>query len=318
MATRTITLTFRSNCGGAYVHSAVLLQLSLGETWVPPVPERVPPVGQGDPAKPSTGWPKGLPVKNVAEAAARLLRGINSIVPGAVHDITGPPENGPITVTFQVDDQIVPEIDYGCADGSAESADKGQLVMSATVVPSQPPFPCKEIGFAEVTTAYRNKGWSRLPGEAAHVTHIRNPVRDGGNRGEVRDIRVWSDVVPLGNCLGPPPLRESLLGAEARNAQSLGGDVSVGATYFAHGFYYPPGGGRPAAPRSLDIAEIGVPRSPRLGLPVVGEIALPGNDSRLGSGRVALPVVPGRVSGLAVLPPRVPGPPSAEYPEVDR
>lgn len=170
---RKVTVRLASNCGSAFIHSPIYIQLSSGNFWIPPgKPLRFPPSGN----VPSKGFPiaevaRGL---QAAVTTAQFVGGceIRDVSPITTHEHRG--SRGQILSQAEVfefsfttlDDQVDFSHSGINLNGKTESKGQAQLLLSLRIGPGDEDFDVKPVDPLDCFIAGTNGGWGgegRMP-----------------------------------------------------------------------------------------------------------------------------------------------------------
>jgi hypothetical protein len=224
-----VTLNFSSGCDSPLIHQTIFLQLSVGNTWVPPAPVRVPP----------TGSPTEVHLRDVAQAAADALRTASVRTP--VSNVSGPtpapePRSGlgaTFAVSFDIED--VDQIDFGAAKAPGGVVDT-QLVITP-VTPAG--ITAKEIPAKYVKAAGRRGGWGRRKPKSTFHNTIRWPA------GPHAAVGPYSPLVGVPDPVGGGGFDEWMHGFMAFAVEDGTNDASAfpawpeSEAYWAHAHHVP-------------------------------------------------------------------------------
>ena len=264
MSTRSVTVTIKSVCGTPVVHGPFLVQISAGDTWIPPQPLAYPPPGQKD-----------TKIEDVANDVHRAMtqasqqKGANVSNVGKVES-SGVGKKG---AQFKISFHGKHEVNIGVCKGDGATKAEPQIEVDAEVEAGPLHFLVKVISALRLYAAgpgwdkrrkrYRggSRGWhGKTPGQVPHKTLRVDPWKLGFASTSCKK-RTW---FPGKGSVRRAPARETSTCSIAPHA---GGDMEAWALgsiladaafvidvpelapveggqpqayhYYAEGFYYP-------------------------------------------------------------------------------
>jgi len=199
---RKITVRLASNCGSAYVHSPIYIQLSTGNFWIPPrQPLRFPTTGN------VTG--EGHPIKDIAEKLHQAVSQAQVVGGNEIRDVslisTHPhvDEKGNTLSAATVYEfsftTLDSEVDFSQSginmEGATENKGKDQLLFSVKVGPGADEFDVKPISQLACFYAGKYGGWRKKKRKKNRgpVQMPEDVLRKGSRKHAGPEGGVWPD-----------------------------------------------------------------------------------------------------------------------------